>query len=74
MIESVQERSEEVDEAIAFDQFMVNTLQVNLANKQPYLLRKPGTLDGTPVTIMLNCRASTNVIRPGLASRVIITQ
>ncbi|CCI11391.1 unnamed protein product [Albugo candida] len=74
MIESVQDLSGEVDEAIVFDKFTVNAVQISLVNKQPYLLRNTGAIDGTPVTILLDCGASTNVIRPGLAAKVISTQ
>lgn len=74
MIEIVQDRNEEFDEAIVLAQFTVNAVQVNLLYKQTYLLRKPGTINGTTITIQLDCGASINVIHPRLPSRIISTQ
>lgn len=69
-----QIEAKKLTKAIVFVRFTANAVQVNLVNKQSYLLRKPGKIDAAPVTIVLNCEASTNVIHPGLASRVIRTQ
>ena len=74
MIEDVQDTAESSDEAIVFDQFTVNTLQNNGVNYRPHLLRKTGSIDGVPVLILLDCGASTNVIRPGLATKVLRSQ
>ncbi|TDH68257.1 hypothetical protein CCR75_008890 [Bremia lactucae] len=58
-IESVHDKSEAVDEAVLFDQITVNAAKVNLVDKQPSLLRKPGNIDGVTATILLDCGAST---------------
>ena len=42
-----------------------------MVGQQPTLLRKRGMINGAPVTILLDCGASTNVICPSLVSRVI---
>ena len=57
-----------------FDRFTVNNLQVNGVNYKPYLLQKAGSIDGIPVTILLDCRASANLTRPGLATKVLSSQ
>lgn len=71
---NARDRSEDVDEAIVSDHLAVNAVQVNLINKPPSLLRNPGIIDDTLVTIILDCRSSTNVIRLRLAFKVISMQ
>ena len=54
-----------------FDQYTVNNVEAHVVGQQPTLLRKRGMIDGVQVTTFLDCGASTNVVRPGLASSVI---
>ena len=74
MIKSSQNRSEDVDEDIVYDQLTVNAVQINIGYQHPSLLRKPGTTNGITDTILLECAAPTNLICPGLDSRDLSTQ
>ena len=71
MIDSVQETKEEDESGDVFDQYTINTVEVHVVDQPPTLLRKRGMIDVKQVTILFDCGAWTNVIRPGLASRVI---
>ena len=74
MIKNIQDTSEDADKTIMFDQFAVNISQVNEINYNPHLLRKTKSIDGILVRILLECGASANVIRPGLATTVLRLQ
>lgn len=74
MIDNVQDRNEAGQEAIVFNKYTIKTLQENHMGTHTSLLRKCGTVDSKPVTILLDCGASTYEIRPGLATTVLRTQ
>ena len=74
MNDSILETSNDVDDAIVYDQYTINTVQANAESYSSSMLRKQRTINGTPVTILLDCGASTNFIRPGLITKVVSTQ
>ena len=72
--DSVQEVKEDVDYAIVFDQSTTNPVQVDDVSHPQSLLSKRRIINGIHGTILLGCRASTNVFCPRLSTNVVSLQ
>ncbi|KAF1319537.1 Retroelement pol polyprotein, partial [Globisporangium splendens] len=80
-VNAVQEQEEDEDIPVIFDKYTINTVELetqvdeiavnNSTEQKDTLIRKKGSIGDREVTILLDCGASANMIRPGLASKVI---
>ncbi|KAI9915774.1 hypothetical protein PsorP6_008029 [Peronosclerospora sorghi] len=69
---------EKDEERIVFDEYTVATVEsfetkkevAQAQEKENTLIRKPGSIEGKGVTILLDCGASTSLIREGIVTEV----
>ncbi|DBA01024.1 TPA: hypothetical protein N0F65_002634 [Lagenidium giganteum] len=59
-----------MDAPVTFDEFTIATVN-EMPPKASNLLIKTGTIDGTEVKIMFDTGATTNLLRPGIAKKVV---
>ncbi|TMW66815.1 hypothetical protein Poli38472_014127 [Pythium oligandrum] len=70
-VNNVEEDAVSEDEVILFDR--VTTCNVQ-EKEETELIRKPAVIEGKPVTVLLDGGSNVNLIRPGLAKKVLGTR